>query len=95
MPDGEVEQERYCIRLLQSAANVIIRNDLMGANTLPGSRCFTEQLAQVERPRVHSEVAFWRARPFLFRLISIKLEPVAVGVLQIKRITDAVIARAV
>src|SRR5207249_1671348 len=53
------------------------------------------KIIQIERPSVHRDLAVRRARPLLPWPIPIKFDAIVVGIAQVKRLTDAMIARAV
>src|SRR4051794_33320634 len=53
------------------------------------------QILDVELSREHRQGAVGIARPFLLRAIAIELDAVLVGIAQIQRLADAVIAGAV
>src|SRR5438034_10939055 len=52
-----------------------------------------EQPFEVERTREHLD-AVVRARPFRFRAVPVELDAVAIGIRQVDRLADAVVARA-
>ena len=54
-----------------------------------------QQILQIQPLREHRERSVRRARPFLLRPVAIELDAVLVGIAQIKRLADAVVAGAV
>src|SRR6266566_1246267 len=54
-----------------------------------------QQRVQIERLRAHRQSTVGSARPFFMRAVAIKFDAVPIGIAQIKRFADAVIACAV
>ena len=56
---------------------------------------FLEQRVKIERPREHGDAALGIARPFGLGAVPVELDPVAVGIGQVERLADPVVARPV
>lgn len=56
---------------------------------------FGEQRLQIERPRCHLEFAFGITRPIYGIAVHVEFEAVAIGVLEVERLADAVIGGAI
>src|SRR5207237_6753868 len=56
---------------------------------------FVEESFQIERSRMHRQLAVGRARPLFLRPIPVELDAVVIRVPQVERFADAVIGRAV
>jgi hypothetical protein len=50
-----------------------------------------EKALNVERPSHHREPAFGCTRPLLLRTVAVQLDAVAVGILQVQSLGDAVV----
>ena len=56
--------------------------------------CVTEESIQIQGPCIHRDRTIGIVRPFLFRTIPVKLQPVLIGIAEVKRFTHPVITRA-
>ena len=56
--------------------------------------CVTAESIQIQGPCIHRGGTIGIVRPFLFRTIPVKLQPVLIGIAEVKRFTHSVITRA-
>ena len=57
--------------------------------------CVTEERIQIQRPCIHRDRTIGIVRPFLFRTIPVKLQPVLIGIAEVKRFAHPVITSAI
>ena len=65
-----------------------------GHRALLFRRCIAEESIQIQGACIHRDRTIGIVRPFVFRTIPVKLQPVLIGIAEVKRFTHSVITRA-
>jgi hypothetical protein len=90
--------QQEAVRALQQGKDVVVQAHdsfkIGGHRALLYRVCIAEESIQIQGPCIHYDRTIGIVRPFVFRAIPVKLQPVLIGIAEVKCFTHPVITRA-